>query len=237
MNIFDIGIILLLIMFIIVGFKNGVIKELFSLVGIIIVFYLAFLLMGYLGNIFCLVFPFFDFYGTLKGITALNLLLYQAIAFILIFGILLSLYALVLKISKVLQKIVNMTIILWLPSKILGALVGLCSGIIFLYVIFVILIIPIGNYSIYTDSVLVDKIVYNTPVISKSTEKFTKTSFEIANLKNRVVNKEISVNDTNLKTIEIMLDNNITNRKTIERLIKLNKLKNVNNINSVLNNY
>ena len=36
LNIFDIGIILLLIMFLIVGFKNGVIREAFALIYIFI---------------------------------------------------------------------------------------------------------------------------------------------------------------------------------------------------------
>ena len=43
MNILDIAIILILVMSAIVGFKRGAIKEIVSLVGIIIVFVVAFL--------------------------------------------------------------------------------------------------------------------------------------------------------------------------------------------------
>ena len=52
MNIFDIGIILVLIMFLIVGIKRGVIKEAVSLVAIILVFVLSFSLKGIIGNIY-----------------------------------------------------------------------------------------------------------------------------------------------------------------------------------------
>ena len=237
MNIFDIGIILLLLMFIIVGFKNGVVKELASLIGIIIVFYISFLLKGYIGNFLCLVFPFFNFYGPIEGMTSLNILLYQAIAFILVFSLLLGVYAFILKISKFLQKIVNMTIVLWLPSKMLGGVIGFISGLIFLYVILVLLMIPIGNHPIYSESKLVDKIVYHMPVLSQTTSKFNKAIQDIAVLKNRVVNKAISINETNLDAIDIMLESNITNKSTIEKLIKLHRLDNIRNIDSILNKY
>ena len=46
LNIFDIGIILLLIMFLIVGFKNGVIREAFALIGIIAVFIFSFVFIS-----------------------------------------------------------------------------------------------------------------------------------------------------------------------------------------------
>ena len=53
MNIMDIGIILLLIMFIIVGIKRGVIKEAVALIAIILVFVLSFSLKGIVGNLLC----------------------------------------------------------------------------------------------------------------------------------------------------------------------------------------
>ena len=58
MNIFDIGIILLLCMGFIVGWKNGVIKELVSFVGIIIVFIISYQLKGIVGNVLCKLLPF-----------------------------------------------------------------------------------------------------------------------------------------------------------------------------------
>ena len=87
LNIFDIGIILLCFMFFIVGFKNGVIKEVFSLVGTVVVFAISFIFKGMIGNIMCLAFPFFEFSGSLEGITSFNILLYQIIAFMAIFCI------------------------------------------------------------------------------------------------------------------------------------------------------
>ena len=78
MNILDIVIVLILIMSAIIGFKRGAIKEIVSLVGIIIVFIVAFAFKGVLGNVLCKWLPFFNFAGNLEGVTVLNILLYRA---------------------------------------------------------------------------------------------------------------------------------------------------------------
>ena len=237
MNILDIGIILILLMFFIVGFKQGVIRELLSFVGIILVFYIAFALRDIVGNIFCLTLPFFDFKGSIAGMSAINLLLYNALAFILIFAILLGLYELILKLSKVLQKIVNLTIILWLPSKILGGVVGLLKGYIVLFIILVVLIIPFGTTDVYENSNFTSKIVFNTPVLSNSIGSITKSTREVYSLVSKVGNKEISGNEANLETIDILLEHDIVKKDTIEKLIEKNKLTDVEGIEKVLKKY
>jgi len=168
LNVFDIGIILLCVMFFIVGFKNGVIKEVCSLVGTIVVFAIAFLVKGFLGNIMCIALPFFELSGPLEGISSINVLLYQIIAFMLVFCILLSVYALLMGISTVIQKLVNMTIILIPISKILGGVVALVKGYIIMFAVFLLLMIPLKNESIYSDSRLVKFMLYETPVLSDS---------------------------------------------------------------------
>jgi uncharacterized membrane protein required for colicin V production len=236
-NIFDIGIILLFLMFIITGFKTGVIRELVSLVGIVVVFIISYMFKGVVGNTLCLILPFFKFSGVLEGLSTINILLYQVIAFIILFSILLGLYAVLIKISKLLQKLVNLTIILWLPSKLLGAVVSFIKGYIVLFVVMLLLMIPLGNQSIFTESSIVNMMLYNTPVLSNSTSSLTSSFSEIYNLGEKVSNKEISTNDANLETINIMLKYNVVDKSTITRLVSLGKLKDISNIDSVLNNY
>ena len=238
MNIFDIGIILVLLMFIIAGFKNGVINELAELIGIIVIFVLSFLLKGILGSILCIFLPFFDFYGVIQGMSSLNILLYQAIAFILVFSILLTLYLIILKIGKVLEKIVRLTIVLWLPSKLLGGLVSLIKGYIILFVLFVLLLIPFGgeNYPIINDSKLLNHIVYKSPILSNATSNFTNSIREAYELGVMVSNREITVSEADLKNLDFMLKYGVVDRETVEKLNDMGKLK-INNINSVLNNY
>lgn len=238
MNVFDIGIVLVLLMFIIVGFKNGVINELAELIGIIVIFVLSFLLKGIVGSILCTFLPFFDFYGVVQGMSSLNILLYQAIAFILVFSILLTLYIIILKIGKILEKIVRLTIVLWLPSKLLGGLVSFIKGYILLFVIFVLLLIPFGgeNYPIINESKFLNHIVYKSPLLSNATSNFTNSIREAYELGIMVSNKEITTNEADLKNLDFMLKYGVVDRKTVEKLKDMGKL-NINNIDSVLSNY
>lgn len=237
MNVLDIGIILVLLMFAIVGFKQGVIRELFAFIGIILIFYVSFLLSGMAGDILCLTLPFVDFIGALEGMSAINLLLYQGLAFILIFAVLLTVYEIILKVSKSLQKIINMTIILWLPSKLLGAVVGLLKGYILVFAILLVLIIPFGSDKLYDESKLANGIVYNTPVLSNSIGSVTKSTKEVYGLVDDVINQKITVREANLQTIDILLEHNIIDKQTVKVLVQKGKLVNVNGYEEILNNY
>lgn len=237
MNVFDIGIILLFIMFLIIGFKNGVIKEIVALIGIILIFIVSFNLKGILGNVLCTFLPFFKFTGAIEGITTINILVYQVIAFMIVFSILLSVYAIALKLSKFLQKIVNLTIVLWLPSKFLGALVSFVKGYIILFAILIVLMIPLKNQPLFSESSLTNYILYKTPILSRSGGNFTASVTEIYDLASKVSKKEMTSDSANLKTLDIMLKYKIVDKKIVERLIKLHKLDNINNVDTILNNY
>ena len=237
LNIFDVGIILLLIMFLIVGFKNGVIREAFALIGIIAVFILSFVFKGLLGNLMCIILPFFKLSGVIEGFSVINILIYQIIAFMLVFAILLTIYEIFLKISKFIQKLVNLTIILILPSKLLGAVVSLIKGVIVLFAVFIVLMIPLKNSELFTGSTMVNQILYKTPILSQSSNNYINTVEEIYNLAEKVSNKEISRNAANLELLDMMLKHKIVNKSTVESLVKLHKLDDVNNIETVLQKY
>ncbi len=225
LNIFDIGIILVLISFIVVGFKKGVIKELVSLVGIIIVFILSWNLKGYIGDFLCLNLPFIEFKGAISNISSLNIMMYQMIAFIVVFSLLLGIYSISLKISRIVQKFVNMTLVLWIPSKILGAVVSFIKGYLILFIIFVFLMIPLGNYSIFKESTFIDIILNKTPLVSKQTSSFTKPISEIIDLSKLVNNKKISSKEANKRAISIMINYDVVDKNTVEKLYEKKKLK------------
>ena len=232
-NIFDIGIVLVLIMFIIVGLKRGVIKEAVSLLALVLVFIISYSLKGIVGNILCVLLPFLK----LDGFVTLNIFVYQLIAFIIVFMIALGVYEISIKISKFLQKIVNLTIVLWLPSKILGGVVSFLKGYIVLFIIFVFLMIPFGNVSLFKNSKCINFMLYNTPVLSGYTKNFVQPVKEVIVLSSKVSQKTITVNDANLEALDIMLKYKVVDKKTIESLREVHKLDDVQDIDSVLNNY
>lgn len=224
LNIFDIGIILVLFSFIVVGFKKGVIKELVSLVGIILVFILSWNLKGFIGNFLCLNLPFIEFKGAISNISSLNIMMYQMIAFIIIFSLLLGIYSISLKISRIVQKFVNMTLVLWIPSKILGAVVSFIKGYLILFIIFVFLMIPLGNYSIFKESTFIDIMLNKTPIVSKHTSSFTKPISEIIDLSKKVNNKKITAKEANKRAISIMINYDVVDKNTVEKLYEKKKL-------------
>lgn len=233
LNIFSIGIILILIGYLIGGWKNGVVKETASLIGMIVVFFLSYFLMGIVGNFLCTALPFFKF----DGLVSLNILIYQAIAFILLFTIFMSLYRLLLKISNGLQKIINATIILIIPSKILGAIIGFVSGWITIFIILLVLLVPFKDVDQFKNSTVNNIILFNTPVLSDTVKPFTKGVLEIYDVSSKIANKDIEMNEANLKSIDIMLKYKLVDKETVEKLVKNKKLSEIKNIDSVLSNY
>lgn len=239
MTAIDIVIILLLVMFGVVGWKQGIIKEAVQLIGMIVILVIAFMFKGELGNIFCKWLPFFNFSGSpLEGMTTLNILLYQVLGFVIIFTVLYAIYTIILKLSGVFQKILDWTIILLIPSKIGGLIIGLLEGYILLFVLLLIITgLPASYTSNFTNSNLVQTIVYNTPILSSASKDVTNSMKDIYVLVDEVAQKKITTNDANLKTVDIMLKYDLVTHKTVEQLVILDKLKGVKGIDAVIAKY
>ena len=170
MGALDIVILLLLLMFAVVGFKQGIIKELVQLVGMIAILVISFLFKDKLGELMCLWLPFFNFIGTpITGLTSLNILIYQLLGFVTIFAVLYGVYSIILKVSGLFQKVVDWTIILLIPSKIGGFLIGAVEGYIIMFILLVMVMgFPAEISQHFRKSELVNTIVYKTPFLSEA---------------------------------------------------------------------
>lgn len=237
MNFLDIVIALVLIMSAIIGFKRGAIKEVVSLVGIIIVFILAFSLKGVLGNVLCKWLPFFNFAGNLEGVTVLNILLYQLIAFLIIYSLFFSVYMIVVKISGVVQKLVHMTIILWLPSKVIGAVVAFITGYVMVFVVLLALLIPLKDTDIFKNSKFANYIVYDTPILASSSENISTSINEIYELGEDLSKGDISKNEANVKTMDILLKYKVVSAETARELVVLDKLDDISGLDKAIEKY
>ena len=236
-SILDIALILILFMFAVVGFRKGAIKEAVSLVGIVAVFVIAFLFKGVLGNLLCKFLPFFDFAGNLEGVTVLNILLYQLVAFIIIYSLLFSVYVIVVKISSGIQKLVNMTIVLWIPSKIIGALIAFVTGYIVIFAVLLVLLIPLKDSNLFKDSKVANYIVYDSPILSSSSESISNSINEIYDLSEELSRGKIDKNEANLQTMDILLKYKIVNPKTAKQLVALDKLDGISGLEEVIESY
>ena len=120
MNIIDVLIILIIGLGAVVGFKRGFFKETVMTVGFVLVFIISYLFKNPVAEILSLKLPFFEFGSAVKSAAVFNIIFYQFIAFILVFFIVMVLFKVLLSISGFIEKVLNFTIILGIPSKILG---------------------------------------------------------------------------------------------------------------------
>ncbi len=234
MNIFDIIIILLIILSGVSGLKQGILKSFVNLVGTILVYFIAFNLKDKVGIFLCKIFPFFSF----DGYPTLNILVYQLISFIFIASFLFGIFSLVIKLTGIIQKFVDLTIILTIPSKILGFIAGLIEGYMVMFIIVTLLFIPFRNIDIYKNSKLINSMVYHSPGLTNSLGGITDSLTDIfAIISNVDSNDENTKNQVNLDIMKVLLNCHVITKEDALALINMKKLDSVKNILEVVENY
>ena len=158
---------IIIIMFIclgtVVGIKRGFLYQLIKMLSNIIVFVVALILKNPFADILI---NHFDIINIDKSI---SIIFYRAISFILICFILKLIITLILKITRTLEKVLEATIILAIPSKILGGILGFIEYYIYAFIILLVLSIPVFNIDVYKSDVA-KFILKETPLISKKVD-------------------------------------------------------------------
>ena len=131
----DAIIILLILMGGIVGYKNGFIKEGMQFVGMLFIVIVSFLLKDSLMVLLYENLPFFNFFGFIKGISAINILFYQLIAFLIIFLALTFILKVLIVITGFIEWMLKLTVFLKIPSKILGIFVGILEFYVYTFIV------------------------------------------------------------------------------------------------------
>lgn len=231
-SIVDIGIIILLLLGAVAGFNKGAIKSLVNFVGTLACIILSFFLKNPLSVLMYTNLPFFEFSGKLEGITVLNILIYEAIAFLIVLSVLFGVQKLLLKISGIIETILNATIILGIPSKILGMIFGAVEAFLLSFIIlFVMNQIPTTKPYI-EDSNFGKGILEKTPGLSNMLNTVTDSINEIYVItKNDLPNEE-----TNKKAFEILIKNEIITPKNARKLIDSGKLE-IENADEIIKKY
>lgn len=233
MNIFDIVIILLILLSGVTGLKQGLLKSGINLIGTILIYIIAFKMKDSIGLFLCKIFPFFKF----NGYVTLNILVYQLIAFVLIASILFSVFAIVLKLTGIVQKLVDLTVILDIPSKIGGFIIGLLEGYVVMFIIILILSVPLRNVELFSESTLVDKMINKTPVLSSTLDGLGDVIFNVFHITSEVKEGEDKTTKVNLDIMKTYLDCKVISKEDAIKIIDTGKLDSVNGIKEFVNNY
>ena len=222
LNIVDVIIILIILLGGLVGFKEGAIKKLTSIIGLIAVVILSFMLKNYLSVFFYENLPFFNMWGIFKGIQVLNILFYELLAFAIISSVLTLIYRVILGITGIIENILKATIILSIPSKILGFFIGLFEYYIWIYLFLFILTLPVFNIKDIYESKTAMFMITKTPILSKYTGKTVDIYNDLYSI---IDNRENKANEqVNEEAMELMLKHDIITPESAQKLVERNKV-------------
>lgn len=225
MSIVDILIILFLVAGAYEGFKDGFSKSVLKFAGTFFVLILAFILKDCVSEVLMKFLPFVPFGGKIKGVSVLNIALYEFFAFLIVCGVLLTLLKVLLFASSVFEKILDFTVILGFPSKVLGMCITVLKN--YLIVFFTLLFLSLPNFSevsVIDNSKFKSPILYNTPLCSNISSDYLKVFDEFNVLMQEYKNVK-NPDRFNLDTLDLFLKYHITSPETVKYLISSGKIK------------
>jgi len=235
MSVVDIVILVILGIFLIKGFKNGVLKELVTFVGGVLVIVLAFFFKNPLSVLMYEHLPFFKFGGIFSGMSVINIIVYELLSFIIVLSVLAVLFKIIVAFSNLVEKVLKITVILAIPSKLLGAVVGLLEGFIVVFIgLFIGIHIKSTNYYI-NESKYALSILDKTPILSQVTGPVYDATMEIYNVAEEFKNSD-NKGEANLKALDILLKYEILDIESADLLVEKGKI-NVNDAHNILDKY
>lgn len=229
---FIIGIILI---FGVGGLKNGFFKQTVITIGTILLFVVSYYLKDFVADFLSYNLPFFDFGGDMMGLVSLNIIMYQLIGFILVFVVLSVIFGIIVKITGIFEKILKLTIILGIPSKILGFLLGLVEGYVVVFIALFFLHQPIVDVKVLGDSKFMDPILSSSFVLSNVVSDTNDVIDEVYVLVDDYL-KDKDVHKFNVKSIDTMLKYKVIDVDYMDKLIEKDKI-NIPGITMVVDKY
>lgn len=179
MNIVDFLILLMIAYGAYRGWKYGCFSAAISLFGSILIFVLAYYLKNPISVLMYENLPFLSFGGVFSGISSVNILIYEGISYAICIFVLSAILKVVLKVTGIVDKFINLTFVLSLPSKVLGLLFGALQNYIYVFaILFVVAQIPYSA-KYYNDSEFAPWITKNTPLLSSITNDLYYSVTEI----------------------------------------------------------
>ena len=223
MDVVSIIIIIFLVFGAIIGCIRGFTRELVSLIGIFAVVVLAFLFKNPISVFLYTHLPFIKGISILKDVPVLNILFYEVVAFLILFCVFLTILRLLAFIASMFEKLLEFTIILGIPSKILGAVLGAVEAFIYVFVSLYVLKLPIFEQKYISKSKLADKILNSTPILTKICDKTLDVFNEVIEIKDKypVVEDKVAFNQ---EILDVLIKDNIITKENAQMLIDNKKL-------------
>lgn len=222
-GIVDACIIGIILVFGVAGLRNGFFKQVVITIGTILLFVLSYYLKDFVADFLSYHLPFFSFGGDLTGLVSLNIIMYQLIGFILVFVVLSIAFIILVKVTGILEKVLKFTIVLGIPSKILGFIVGLVEGYVIVFILLFFLHQPIVNIGVLGDSKFMNPVLSSSPVLSNVVSDTNDVVNEVYGLVDDYT-KDKDVHKFNVKSIDVMLKYDVIDAYYMDKLIEKDKI-------------
>lgn len=232
-GIVDVFIVIFVLLGAIVGFKNGAIKEGTKFIGLFVAVMVAFIFKDRLMLFLCENLPFFDFFGLIKGIGAINVLVYQVISFLIIFAACMFVIKILTLLTGFVEWVLKLTVVLSFPSKIIGIFVGALEYYVYVFIILFVLNMPVFNLTLVSESKFGLKMLENTPVLSSFVEGTVNVYGEVWD----IIDDRDNLSDKEVNTLLLvtLLDNKLITVNSATKLVDSNKI--LIEDESILDNY
>ena len=147
---------------------------------------------------------------------------YEVVAFVIVYSLLYLVFRVVLMLTGLIEKILKATVILSIPSKILGIFVGIIEMYVYVFLILVVITLPIINIPYVRESKMANFMLEKTPILSKASEKMVDTYDDVYKL---VKEKDTKDNDElNDEVVKLLLDKKVITKDSLNKLIDRNKI-------------
>ncbi len=224
MDIVTIIIVAFIIVGAIIGCVRGFTRELVSLVGIFAVVVLSFLFKNPISVFLYTHLPFIKGISILKDVPVLNILFYEVVAFLILFFVLLTILRLIAFIASMFEKLLEFTIILGIPSKILGAILGAGEAFIYVFVSLSVLKLPVFEQKYISKSKLANNILKSTPILTNICDQTLNVFNEVIEIKDKypVVEDKQAFNQ---EILDVLIKDKIITKDNAQMLIDNKKLE------------
>ncbi len=218
----NIVIILFLTGGIIEGYKKGFLESTIKFIGTIVALVGAYILKNPVSVFLYTHMPFFKFGGVFKGVSVLNILIYEFIAFVLVFLVILLILKIIYDATGLVNKLFSVVAFLGLPNKILGAVVGFIESLVALYFISFLFVFICNFFGFGMKESLVDTVV-DIPVLKETFGPSLNSINDIGVLAKDY--KDVQDKDEfNYKSLEILLKYDVITKENAKKLIDSKKL-------------
>ena len=207
-----------------VGFKKGFISTIVAFIGTIVVFILAFYLKNPISAFLYEHLPLIKIAGIFKGVPIISILIYEGISYIITLTLLGIILGLIIKISGLFNKLVHSTMVLTIPSKLLGSLVGIVEGIMISFILVFVLGLILPHSKLYNTSKYSNMLLTKTPVLSDLVKGSVTSVKEVYDICTKH-EKDEDKNAANIESLNILLKYEILSTSSAEKLVDSGKLK------------